>query len=87
MIGIYLTSHPLDNYNFELSHFFVNNVTDLQLINKVKAAEVDQEILLDFNRIKNKEVVLGGIIALANHRVAKSGKPFGSLSLKIIQTP
>ncbi len=82
VIGIYLTSHPLDNYKFELRHFCVNNVTDLQLINKVKAAEVDQEILLDFNRIKNKEVVLGGIIALANHRVAKSGKPFGSFIIE-----
>ncbi|WKK59730.1 DNA polymerase III subunit alpha [Sphingobacterium sp. BN32] len=82
VIGIYLTSHPLDNYKFELKHFCPNNVTDLQLINKVKASEVDQEVLLDFNRIKNKEVVLGGIIALANHRVAKSGKPFGSFIIE-----
>ncbi len=82
VIGIYLTSHPLDNYKFELKHFCPNNVTDLQLINKAKASEVDQEVLLDFNRIKNKEVVLGGIIALANHRVAKSGKPFGSFIIE-----
>jgi len=82
VIGIYLTSHPLDNYKFELRHFCPNNVTDLQLINKAKASEVDQEVLLDFNRIKNKEVVLGGIIALANHRVAKSGKPFGSFIIE-----
>ena len=82
VIGIYLTSHPLDNYKFEIKHFCPNNVTDLQLINKVKASEVDQEVLLDFNRIKNKEVVIGGIIALANHRVAKSGKPFGSFVIE-----
>ncbi|WP_312139346.1 DNA polymerase III subunit alpha [Sphingobacterium sp.] len=82
VIGIYLTSHPLDNYKFELKHFCPNNVTDLQLINKAKASEVDQEVLLDFNRIKNKEIVLGGIIALANHRVAKSGKPFGSFIIE-----
>ncbi len=82
VIGIYLTSHPLDNYKFELKHFCPNNVTDLQLINKVKAAEVDQEVLLDFNRIKNKEVVLGGIVQMANHRVAKSGKPFGSFVIE-----
>ncbi len=82
VIGIYLTSHPLDNYKFELKHFCANNVSDLQLINKVKASEVEQEVLLDFNRIKNKEVVLGGIIAMANHRVAKSGKPFGSFIIE-----
>src|SRR5690606_23768360 len=39
-------------------------------------------LLLEFNRIKNKEVVLGGIIAMANHRVAKSGKPFGSFVIE-----
>ena len=82
VIGIYLTSHPLDNYKFEIKHFCPNNVSDLQLINKVKAAEVDQDVLLDFNRIKNKEVVVGGIVQLANHRVAKSGKPFGSFIIE-----
>lgn len=82
VIGIYLTSHPLDNYKFEIKHFCQNNVTDLQLINKVKASEVDHDVLLDFNRIKNKEVVIGGIIALAAHKVAKSGKPFGSFVIE-----
>lgn len=82
VIGIYLTSHPLDNYELEIKHFCSNRVRDLQLINKVKASEVEDDVLLDFNRIKNKEVVIGGIIALANHRVAKSGKPFGSFIIE-----
>jgi len=82
VIGIYLTSHPLDNYKFEIKHFCHNRVSDLQLINKVKAAEVDEETLLDFNRIKNKEVVIGGIIAAANHRISKTGKPFGSFIIE-----
>jgi DNA polymerase III subunit alpha len=82
VIGIYLTSHPLDNYKFEIEYFCPNNVSELQLINKVKAAEVEEEILLEFNKIKNKEVVIGGIIAIANHRVAKSGKPFGSFIIE-----
>jgi len=82
VIGIYLTSHPLDNYKFEIKHFCHNKVIDLQLINKVKASEVEEEVLLEFNRIKNKEVVVGGIIAVANHRVAKSGKPFGSFMIE-----
>lgn len=82
VIGIYLTSHPLDNYKFEIKHFCVNRVRDLQLINKVKASEVEDEVLLDFNRIKNKEVIIGGIINMANHRIAKSGKPFGSFIIE-----
>lgn len=82
VIGIYLTSHPLDNYKFEIKHFCHNRVAELQLINKVKGSEVEEEVLLEFNRIKNKEVVIGGIIAAANHRVAKSGKPFGSFIIE-----
>jgi len=82
VIGIYLTSHPLDNYKFEIKHFCSNRVSDLQLINKMKASEIEEETLLEFNRIKNKEVVMGGIIASANHRIAKSGKPFGSFIIE-----
>ena len=82
VIGIYLTSHPLDSYALEIKHFCPNRVRDLQLINKVKASEVEDDVLLDFNRIKNKEVIIGGIISIANHRVAKSGKPFGSFVIE-----
>ncbi|MBP3943837.1 DNA polymerase III subunit alpha [Sphingobacteriaceae bacterium WQ 2009] len=82
VIGIYLTSHPLDNYKFEIKHFCQNQVSDLQLINKMKASEVEEEVELEFNRIKNKEAIIGGIIALANHRVAKSGKPFASFIIE-----
>lgn len=82
VIGIYLTSHPLDNYKFEIKHFCQNNVSELQLINKVKASEVEEDVLLEFNKIKNKEVIIGGIIAAANHRVSKNGKPFGILVIE-----
>jgi len=82
VIGIYLTSHPLDNYRLELERFCANRVSDLQLINKMKASEVEEEVSLEFNRIKNKEVVIGGIIAQASHRVAKSGKPFASFIIE-----
>lgn len=82
VIGIYLTSHPLDNYKFEITHFCQNRVSELQLINKVKASEVDEEVLLEFNKIKNKEIVIGGIIANVAHRVSKAGKPFGSFIIE-----
>jgi DNA polymerase-3 subunit alpha len=82
VIGIYLTSHPLDNYKFEIEHFCHNKVSELQLINKVKASEVEEEVLLEFNKIKNKEIVIGGIIANVAHRVSKAGKPFGSFIIE-----
>jgi DNA polymerase-3 subunit alpha len=82
VIGIYLTSHPLDNYKFEIDNFCPNSVTDLQLINKVKETIVEEETLLAFNKIKNKEVVIGGIITNVAHRISKAGKPFGSFIIE-----
>src|SRR5690606_7437463 len=35
-----------------------------------------------FNRIKNKEVGVGGIIAAANHRISRNGKPCGSFIIE-----
>ncbi|NGF57438.1 DNA polymerase III subunit alpha [Parapedobacter sp. SGR-10] len=82
VIGIYLTSHPLDNYKFEIKHFCPNSVTDLQLINKVKETIVEEETLDAFNKIKNKELVVGGIITNVAHRISKAGKPFGSFIIE-----
>lgn len=31
-----------------------------------------------FERLKNKELSIGGMVSSANHRIAKSGKPYGS---------
>src|SRR5690606_19675220 len=78
VIGIYLRSHPLDNYKFEIKHFCPNTVRDLPLINKVKETIVEEDTLLEFNRIKNKEVVIGGIITNVAHGITKSEQPFGS---------
>jgi DNA-directed DNA polymerase III (polc) len=77
VIGIYLTSHPLDNYRFEINHFCQHPVRLLTLIDKVKGAEVDEEVMAEFNRIKNRELSIGGMVTSASHRVTKNGKPFG----------
>lgn len=83
VIGIYLTNHPLDNYLFELENFCQHKVADLCLINKSKELEVDPEVLQKFQKIKNRELVIGGVIAAASHRVSqKNGKPFGSFVLE-----
>src|SRR5690606_4352650 len=48
----------------------------------VKASEVDEEVLKDFNRIKNREITIGGIISNVAHRISKAGKPFGSFIIE-----
>src|SRR5690606_10756601 len=77
VIGIYITSHPLDNYRFEITHFGQHSVRLLTLIDKIKETEVDEEVRVEFNKIRNRELTIGGMVTSANHRVTKNGKPFG----------
>ncbi len=82
VIGIYLTSHPLDTYRFEIDQFCLHPVKILHLIEKVKQTEVEREAQDQFNAVKNKELVIGGMITAANHRMTKNGKPFGVFTLE-----
>ncbi len=77
VIGIYLTSHPLDSYKFEISHFCKHPVSILHVIDRAKAAEVDEETRQAFQQIKNRELVIGGMVTSVSHRMTKSGRPFG----------
>lgn len=79
MIGIYLTGHPLDNYRFEMDFFCNQRVKHLTLINKVKNGEASEAEMDEFNKIKNREIVFGGLVANPQHRTTKTGKPFGSM--------
>ncbi|MXV52754.1 DNA polymerase III subunit alpha [Pedobacter sp. HMF7647] len=78
MIGIYLTGHPLDNYKFEMDNFCSHQVKHLKLINKFKNGELQPDDQEEFNKLKNRELVLGGLVSAAAHRTTKTGKPFGS---------
>lgn len=82
VIGIYLTSHPLDTYRFEIQHFCQHPVSVLHLIDKIKESEVDDETKQQFGQIKNRELIIGGMITSANHRITKTGKPFGVFVLE-----
>ncbi|NEU07724.1 DNA polymerase III subunit alpha [Flavihumibacter sp. R14] len=77
-IGIYLTGHPLDNYRFEMDNFCTHQVKHLSLINRMKSAEVSEEDKAEFNKIKNRDLVIGGLVSACSHRTTKTGKPFGA---------
>ena len=79
MIGIYLTGHPLDNYKFEMDHFCTHQVRHLSLINKAKGGELADADAEEFNKIKNRELIIGGLVSNAQHRTTKMGKPFGAM--------
>ncbi|MEJ6979586.1 DNA polymerase III subunit alpha [Pedobacter sp. P351] len=82
MIGIYLTGHPLDNYKFEMEHFCTFQVKHLALINRAKSGELNEVDTEEFNKVKNRELVIGGLVSNAQHRTTKNGKPFGSMILE-----
>lgn len=82
VIGIYLTSHPLDNYRFEIKHFCPNSVRDLTLVNKIQEMVVSEEDRKAFNKVKNRSLIIGGMITAADHRISKNGNPFGSFIIE-----
>ncbi|TZF86303.1 DNA polymerase III subunit alpha (plasmid) [Pedobacter sp. BS3] len=79
VIGIYLTGHPLDNYKFELDNFCSHKVRDLALITRFRNGELQEDALEEFNKLRNRELVVGGLVSNAQHRTTKTGKPFGSM--------
>ncbi len=66
VIGFYLSGHPLDNYKIEMETFCRNKLSDLQ----------------NMEKMINKEFSFGGMISMVNHRISKTGKPFGNFTLE-----
>jgi DNA polymerase III subunit alpha len=66
VIGFYLSGHPLDNFKIEIETFCKHKLSDLQHIEKMVG----------------KEFSFGGMISMVNHRVSKTGKPFGNFTLE-----
>ncbi len=78
-IGIFLSGHPLDNYKFELDNFCLQKVKHLSIINKIRTGDTNEEVLAEFETIKNRELVIGGLVVVAEQRMTKTGKPFGTI--------
>ncbi|TCD03836.1 DNA polymerase III subunit alpha [Pedobacter psychroterrae] len=78
-IGIFLSGHPLDNYRLELKEFCQHNVRHLAIVNKIRTGDTNEDVLMEFESIKNRELVVGGLVVIAAQRMTKTGKPFGTL--------
>jgi DNA polymerase-3 subunit alpha len=68
VIGVYISGHPLDKYRFETQHLC--------------SSEEGLQVLLKPADLKGKDLRFAGRIIEAQHRIAKSGKPFGSFTLE-----
>lgn len=66
VVGVYISGHPLDNFKFELDSFTNTPVTELN----------------DLDSKEGKDCRVGGIVASVEHRMTKTGKPFGKLAIE-----
>ncbi|MCL1868317.1 MAG: DNA polymerase III subunit alpha [Paludibacter sp.] len=66
LIGIYLSAHPLDTYEFEVK--FICNTKTIELT--------------DLQAIKNRQLKIGGIITSVRHATTKAGNPCGFFTLE-----
>jgi DNA polymerase-3 subunit alpha len=83
VIGIYLTGHPLDNYKLELSRYCNCTVSDLKTIQKARTGEGGEEVKAAFAELRKKgELCVGGLVSNVQHKMTKTGKPFGTFVLE-----
>lgn len=70
--GMYMSGHPLDNFKFEMQHY---SITSLAEYNEFKAA---------VNTFANpsRQFRLAGLVVDAQHRLTKTGKNFGILTIE-----
>jgi len=66
LIGIYLSAHPLDTYEFEIKCICNTNTTELA----------------DLQQIRNRQIKIGGIITAVRHATTKAGNPCGFFTLE-----
>ncbi|MCB0790463.1 MAG: DNA polymerase III subunit alpha [Flavobacteriales bacterium] len=66
VIGFYLSGHPLDDHRLEIEHLCNTRLPQLT----------------DLRALANRELSFAAIVTKAEHRVSKSGKPFGSMGLE-----
>ena len=70
--GMFMSGHPLDHFKFEITHY---GITQLGEYNEVKDA---------VTTLANpgKPYRLAGLVVDAQHRVSKTGKQFGTLTIE-----
>jgi DNA polymerase-3 subunit alpha len=83
VIGIYLTGHPLDNYKVEMDRFCNTSISDLKMMQKARSGEGGEEIMAAFNQLRKRgEICIGGLVSNVQHKMTKTGKPFGTFVLE-----
>ena len=67
VVGLYLTGHPLDDFKKTLQHFTKNRLSGLNV---------------DLTPYVGREVTVGGVVTMAEARISKNGKRWGTFTLE-----
>ncbi len=83
VIGIYLTGHPLDNYKLEMDKYCNTTISELKNMQKARSGEGGEEVMAAFAQLRKRgEVCIGGLVSNVQHKMTKTGKPFGTFVLE-----
>ncbi len=66
LIGVYLSSHPLDDFKLEIDNFAKYSLSDLQ----------------DLPALENKQVSVAGLVTEVKNLMTKTGRPFGAVTIE-----
>jgi DNA polymerase III subunit alpha len=66
LIGIFLSAHPLDEYNLEINNFVTHNINQLG----------------ELHLLRGKDIAIAGIVTEARELLTKNGRPYGRLTLE-----
>jgi len=69
VIGFYISGHPLDDFKFEIKNFCSHTIDSLITGDSLK-------------QLRGRDIAFAGIITVVNHRMSKTGKPFGSFTIE-----
>lgn len=65
LIGMYLSAHPLDEYEFEINHICNTTTTDL----------------IDLTKLKGRTLKIGGMISSIRQGISKKGSPYAIFNI------
>ncbi len=66
LIGMYLSAHPLDEFEMEMTYVCNTTTTDLK----------------DISLLQGKQLRVGGMVTTVRHGTSKAGNPYGILTLE-----
>jgi DNA polymerase-3 subunit alpha len=66
LIGMFLSSHPLDDYKFEMDNLVSRTISGLE----------------DLAPLKDRDFTLGGFVTAVRDGIGKNGKPWGAFTLE-----